>query len=180
MLCYREDLDARRAIKAILRSVRSLYLDRSQNQPLQLMHKAPRDSSNHLCIDFYHSVIHSYTTLISHHSMGFQTTKIVRKRRLYSGKAKRQQQDRRKECLFKKAYEYSLECDADVYISIRIEQNGRVFTFNSDSTREWQLSEAQIVCRSRSGRFSFRNAKIKQDNCYPLPVRTTLEDFKAF
>jgi hypothetical protein len=77
--------------------------------------------------------------------MGFQTTKIVRKRRLDSHKAKRQQQDRRKDSLIKKAYEYSLECDADVYMSIRIKKNGRVFTFNSCLTGEWPLSEAQIV-----------------------------------
>jgi hypothetical protein len=77
--------------------------------------------------------------------MGFQTTKIVRKRRLDSHKAKRQQQDRRKDSLIKKAYEYSLECDADVYMSIRIKKNGRVFTFNSCLTGDWPLSEAQTV-----------------------------------
>jgi hypothetical protein len=91
--------------------------------------------------------------------MGLQTAKMVRKRRLDSQKAKRQQQDRRKECLIKKAYEYSLECDADVYISIRIKKNGRVFTFNSDSTRGWPLSDAQIVRLPYSGRFYFRHAK---------------------
>jgi hypothetical protein len=85
-----------------------------------------------------------------YHSMGFQTTKIVRKRRLDSHKAKRQQQDRRKESLIKKAYEYSLECDADVYISIRIKRNGQIFTFNSDLTQEWPISEAQIVRHSLS------------------------------
>ena len=41
-----------------------------------------------------------------------------------------------KESLIKGAYEYSLECDADVYMSIRIHKNGRVFTCNSDSTGE--------------------------------------------
>jgi hypothetical protein len=65
----------------------------------------------------------------------------VRKRRLDSHKAKRQQQDRRKESLVKKAYEYSLKCDADVYISIRIKKSERVFTFNSYLTGEWPLSK---------------------------------------
>ena len=69
----------------------------------------------------------------------------MRKRQLDTKRAKRQQRDRRKENLFKKAYEYSLECDADVYVSIRIKKQGRVFTFNSDSTRQWPLSEAQMV-----------------------------------
>jgi hypothetical protein len=41
-----------------------------------------------------------------YYAMGLQTAKMVRKRRLDSQKAKRQQQDRRKECLIKKAYEY--------------------------------------------------------------------------
>jgi hypothetical protein len=95
--------------------------------------------------------------------MGLQTIKIVRKRRLDSQKAKRQQQGRRRKILFKKAYEYSLECDADVYISIRIKKNGRVFTFNSDSGRDWPL----------------RTLRIEQDNYYPLPVRTTPEDFNV-
>jgi len=68
--------------------------------------------------------------------MGLQTKMVVRKRRVNTPKAKRQQ-DRRKESLMKRAYEYSLECDADVYMSIRIRKNGRVFTFTSDSTGEW-------------------------------------------
>src|SRR5271163_2881442 len=63
------------------------------------------------------------------------------KRRLDSPKAKRQQQDRRKASLVKKAYKYSLECDADVYMSIRIKKTGRVFTCNSCLTGKWLLSE---------------------------------------
>ena len=122
------------------------YLDRSQNQLLRLTHKARRDSS-------HPSAVQQTITFLrlSYHSMGFRTVKIVRKRQLDSGRAKRQQQDRRKESLFKKAYGYSLECDADVYISIKIRKNGQVFTFNSDSTREWPLSEAQIVRFPPSG-----------------------------
>jgi hypothetical protein len=93
--------------------------------------------------------------------MGLQTIKIVRKRRLDSQKAKRQQQGRRRKILFKKTYEYSLECDADVYISIRIKKNGRVFTFNSDSGRDWPLSEAQMVyyLLSEKSYFEIENTK---------------------
>jgi hypothetical protein len=105
----------------------------------------------------------SFGELLSlpYHSMGFQTTKIVRKRRLDSYKAKRHQQDRRKESLIKKAYEYSLKCNADVYISIRIKRNGQIFTFNSDLTQEWPISEAQIVrySLSRSSILIIRNTK---------------------
>jgi len=116
-----------------------------------------------------------------HHNMSSQPTKIVRKRRLDSQRAKRQQQDRRKESLFKKAYEYSLEYDADVYISIRIKRNGKIFTFNSDLTQEWPVSEAQMVRHSLSGSsiFIIRNTKIKQNKCYPLPVRITPENFEV-
>jgi hypothetical protein len=112
--------------------------------------------------------------------MGFQETKIVRKRWLDSHKAKRQQKDRRKESLVKKAYEYSLECDADVYMSIRIKKNGRVFTFNSCLTGEWPLSEAQIVCHPPFSRALYiRNTETEQDNYYPLPTRITPADFKV-
>ena len=41
--------------------------------------------------------------------------------------------------------EYSLECGAYVYLAIKIKKNGRILTFNSDSTGEWPLPEAQMV-----------------------------------
>jgi len=92
--------------------------------------------------------------------MIFQPIKVVRKRRLDTKRAKRQQQTRRKDNLFKKAREYSHECGAYVYLAIKI-KNGRIFTFNSDSTGEWPLPEAQM------------------DNYYPLPIRITPEIFEV-
>ena len=77
--------------------------------------------------------------------MTFQPIKLVTRRRLDTKRAKRQQQIRRKDNLFKKALEYSLECDAYVYLAIKIKKNGQIFTFNSDSTGEWPLPEAQMV-----------------------------------
>jgi hypothetical protein len=74
----------------------------------------------------------------------------VRRRRLDTKRAKREQQTRRKNNLFKKAYEYSLECDTHIYLAIKIKKNGRIFIFNSDSTGEWPLPEAQMVRRSLS------------------------------
>jgi len=62
------------------------------------------------------------------------------------------QQTRRKDNLFKKAREYSLECGAYVYLAIKIKKNGRIFIFNSDSTEEWPLPEAQMVRHSLSER----------------------------
>jgi hypothetical protein len=77
--------------------------------------------------------------------MTFQLIKVVRRRRLDTRRAKRQQQTRRKDNLFKKACEYSLECGAYVYLTIKIKKNGQIFTFNSDLTGEWPLPEAQMV-----------------------------------
>jgi SRF-type transcription factor (DNA-binding and dimerisation domain) len=81
--------------------------------------------------------------------MTFQPIKVVRRRRLDTKRAKRQQQTRRKDNLFKKALEYSLECGAYVYLAIKIKKNGQIFTFNSDSTGEWPLPEAQMVHNPR-------------------------------
>ena len=44
-----------------------------------------------------------------------------------------------------KAYKYSLECDADVYVCIRIRKNGKVFTLNSDRDEAWPMSDKQLV-----------------------------------
>lgn len=82
---------------------------------------------------------------LRHRSMALQTENQMRKRQSDSQRAIRQQRDRRKESLFKKAYEYSLECDADVYVGIRIKKNGQIFAFNSGLTRQWPLSKAQMV-----------------------------------
>ncbi|OJZ80024.1 hypothetical protein ASPFODRAFT_54155 [Aspergillus luchuensis CBS 106.47] len=41
-----------------------------------------------------------------------------------SPKSKRQQQSRRKDNLFFKSFEYSLECDADIFIMVRNKKTG--------------------------------------------------------
>src|SRR5947209_2868064 len=92
--------------------------------------------------------------------MTFQPIKVVRRRRLDTKRAKRQQQTRRKDSLFKKAREYSLECDAYVYLTIKIKKNGRIFTFNSDSTGEWPLSETQMVRHPLSERSLLTESRI--------------------
>jgi hypothetical protein len=74
--------------------------------------------------------------------MTFQPIKVGRRRRLDTKRAKRQQQNRRKDNLFKKALEYSLECGAYVYLAIKIKKNGQI---NSDSTGEWPIPETQMV-----------------------------------
>ena len=71
-------------------------------------------------------------------------------RRSESARAKRQQQGRRKESLFKKACEYSAECDAEVYLCVKIKRNGQIFFFNSKKSREWLPSDEQMVGHSLS------------------------------
>jgi hypothetical protein len=77
--------------------------------------------------------------------MTFQPIKVARRRRLDTKRAKRQQKTRRKDNLFKKVREYSLERGVYIYLAIKIKKNGRIFTFNSDSIGEWPLPEAQMV-----------------------------------
>jgi SRF-type transcription factor (DNA-binding and dimerisation domain) len=108
--------------------------------------------------------------------MAFQPIQVVRRRRLDTKRAKRQQQTRRKDSLFKKAREYSLECDAYVYLTIKFKKNGRIFTFNSDSTGEWPLPEAQMVRHPLKG---LCDTNREQDNYYPPPIRITLGNFEV-
>ena len=102
-------------------------------------------------------------------------TQVVRKQQPESEKARRQQCYRRKDSLFKKAYEYSLDCDADVYVCIRIRKNGRVFTLNSDCGEAWPMSDQKLVNYEE-----IRSLKMltgAQDQYYPLPTRITAQDF---
>jgi hypothetical protein len=126
------------------------------------MHKA------RLHVDFYHSA----KLPLPRYSMALQTKSVVRKRRLDTPKAKQQQRDRRKRSLMKKAYEYSRECDADVYISIRIHKNGQVFTFNSDSTGEWPRSEAEMVSHSLCGEFLYHLGTLKRSRSTTIQSRS--------
>ena len=69
---------------------------------------------------------------------------VVKKRRSDTPKAKNQQRCRRRTGLFKKAYEYGIECDADVCVVLRIRKNGQIFTFNSDG--HWPPPQQELVC----------------------------------
>jgi hypothetical protein len=65
------------------------------------MQKARRDSRTCPRVDYYHSA----KLPLPRYSMGLQTKNVVRKQRLDTPKVERQQQNRRKESLIKKAYE---------------------------------------------------------------------------
>jgi hypothetical protein len=45
--------------------------------------------------------------------------------------------------LFQKAFEYCCECDADVFLMVRLKHNGQIFLFNSDS--RWPLTQEDLV-----------------------------------
>ncbi|PKX99519.1 SRF-type transcription factor family protein [Aspergillus novofumigatus IBT 16806] len=63
--------------------------------------------------------------------------RTIRKRKLNTPRAKCQQRIRRRDGLFRKAFEYCCECDADIFLMIRLKHNGQIYMFNSDS--RWPL-----------------------------------------
>ena len=42
-------------------------------------------------------------------------------------------------------YEYVIECDTEVFLGIRLKRSGQIFIFNSKKSREWLLTEGQMV-----------------------------------
>jgi hypothetical protein len=77
------------------------------------------------------------------------------KRLSESPRAKNQQRYRRRKGLLKKAYEYGIECDADVYVVLRIRKDGQIYTFNTDSSGQWVPSAQELVCFALDNEPSF-------------------------
>jgi SRF-type transcription factor (DNA-binding and dimerisation domain) len=109
--------------------------------------------------------------------MKLQGIKTTIKRRSESPKAKRQQQDRRGESLFKKACEYSARCDAEVYLCVKIKRNGQIYFFNSEISREWLPLDEQMVGHSLSRPSKVFNAR--QERHYPIPIQFTPENLQC-
>ncbi|QGA15971.1 hypothetical protein EYB26_003638 [Talaromyces marneffei] len=82
-----------------------------------------------------------------------------RKRQLDTPRARSQQRGRLRKTLFKKGYTYSVECDADVYMVIRLRGTGRIFTFQSDSTEAFSPSLREL------------------ERHWPKPLKTTSKNF---
>ncbi|OOO12346.1 hypothetical protein OAory_01000950 [Aspergillus oryzae] len=80
-----------------------------------------------------------------------------KKRYSESSRAKSQQRQRRKRDLFKKAAKFSLECESDEVVAIRIRKTGQAYIFDS-SSQEWLKTLPSLA-------FS-----------YPLPIHQTMED----
>ncbi|CAG7977552.1 unnamed protein product [Penicillium salamii] len=69
--------------------------------------------------------------------------KIIRARHSNSLKLVRQKQARRRNSLLRKSFEYCRDCDADVFMMIRLKRNGQILFFNSNA--QWPLSREQLV-----------------------------------
>ncbi|KAL4936304.1 hypothetical protein BDV06DRAFT_205293 [Aspergillus oleicola] len=65
---------------------------------------------------------------------------FTKRRHSDSARAKTQQRHRRKRGLFKKAAEFSLECESDVFLAVRIRKSGQIYILDSSSRKE--LSDA--------------------------------------
>lgn len=57
----------------------------------------------------------------------------------------RQKRDHRRNSLIKKSSEYSKMCDADIYLSIRIRETGRVYIFSADDLGFWAFMGSQLI-----------------------------------
>ena len=51
---------------------------------------------------------------------------------------------RRRKSPFKKASQYSSECDADIHLVLRMKKSGKIFVLASN-TKDWPLSQHQLV-----------------------------------
>jgi hypothetical protein len=67
----------------------------------------------------------------------------IRHRQSNKSKAKHQQHKRRGDTLFRKAFEFCQECNADVSLIVRLKENGQIYIFNSDY--RWFPSQEGLV-----------------------------------
>ncbi|KAL4993192.1 hypothetical protein BDV10DRAFT_179533 [Aspergillus recurvatus] len=74
-------------------------------------------------------------------------------------KAKSQQHRRRGSTLFRKAFEFSQECDADVTLVLRLRKTGQIYIFNSND--QWFPFQEDLM------------------HCYPTPLRITRQELAA-
>ncbi|GKZ98546.1 hypothetical protein AnigIFM59636_003536 [Aspergillus niger] len=67
-----------------------------------------------------------------------------KRRRSESSKAKTQQRSKLKKTLIRKAARYSIECDSDVFVMIRVKGSGRRYIFNSSPSENWLPSMPEL------------------------------------
>jgi hypothetical protein len=73
---------------------------------------------------------------------------LVKKRQSESSRAKTQQRNRRKRSLFKKAKEFVLECDSDVFLAVRVRKNGQIYILDSATRNQWLKDLTNLVLYS--------------------------------
>lgn len=95
-------------------------------------------------------------------------------------KARNQQKNRRCESLFIKAYEYYRKCNADVFIILRIKDNGQTFMLSSGNSRDgkWPPSQEELVGSMVIPPSIKPLLTWYQDNWYPMPIKKTIEDLE--
>ncbi|KAL4935217.1 hypothetical protein BDV06DRAFT_207458 [Aspergillus oleicola] len=74
-------------------------------------------------------------------------------------KAKGQQHRQRSSTLFRKAFEFTQECDADVLLVLRSRKTGQIYIYNSND--QWFPSQEDLTY------------------CYPTPLRITGQELAA-
>ena len=70
----------------------------------------------------------------------------VKKRHSVTARAKAQQRHRRKKGLFKKAAEFCLECESDVFVAVRVRKTGQMYILDSSSQKQWLNILSNLVC----------------------------------
>lgn len=69
----------------------------------------------------------------------------MKKRQSESAQAKTQQRNRRKRSLFKKAKEFVLECESDVFLAVRVRKSGQMYIFDSSTRNQWLKDLSNLV-----------------------------------
>jgi hypothetical protein len=103
---------------------------------------------------------------------------FVRNRRSENPRSKSQQISRRRKTLFKKAFEYCINCNSDLYMIIRTRQNRKIYTLNSTSRGDWPPSR-QLLVSQGSCRAVTSLPLTAQDTYYPRPVYKTVSDLAS-
>ncbi|KMP10266.1 hypothetical protein CIRG_09947 [Coccidioides immitis RMSCC 2394] len=62
-----------------------------------------------------------------------------------SSRARTQQKFQHRGGLLRKAYEYSIYCDSDVYMILQARSSSQIFAFISDSSKRWAPSLRELI-----------------------------------
>jgi hypothetical protein len=79
----------------------------------------------------------------------------ARKRRLETAQAKSHQLYKRRKGIFKKAAEFSLECESDIFVAVRIRKTGQIYIFDSSARADWISTISDLVSWMSSFPYSY-------------------------